>query len=213
MSNIDSATLGQAVHILTLVKQKDRGKKFLTALIGSGLLADLLDATDPSAINRELFRKTIGLGPLVPETVILSVDYSKTLDDMIALGKYDWKNYDLTAKRFSITGEGVQEFEARYFHFNRAISSEDALRLIKEDDGGWEPAKTEHLLVFGANNPDEQRKFPIVALGSVGEVSGDRLVPYLDGDGSRRNLGLYWFDGGWGACCRVLAVRKKVLGK
>jgi hypothetical protein len=129
---------------------------------------------------------------------------------MIVAGNYDWKNDKLTAKRFPIVGEGVVEYEFRYFHFNRNVSSETAVDLIKKEDSEnpWEPAKTEHLLTYGENFPEEQRKFPIVALGSVGRVGSNRRVPYLCGDGSERSLGLNWWDDGWGDFYRFLAVRK-----
>ncbi|MEI6553201.1 MAG: hypothetical protein WCO09_01410, partial [bacterium] len=72
----------------------------------------------------------------------------------------------------------------------------------------WEPAKIENLLAYGAKNPEEQRKFPIVGLGSVGEVGGYRYVPCLRRYVSRRDLGLGCWDGGWRDYYRFLAVRK-----
>jgi hypothetical protein len=173
-----------------------------------GLLTQVLDVLEGRAqitpVNGEVLSTAIS-----PEGILmLSVDYSQTLEQMIAAGRYDWKNDDLTAKRFPIKGEGTEEVEAKLFHFGRSISSEDAKRLIEE--AGWEVAKTEHLLAFGVKHPDEQRKFPIIALGSVGEVGGDRGVPCLDGSGSERSLGLRWWGYDWNSDCRFLAVRKKV---
>ena len=73
---------------------------------------------------------------------------------------------------------------------------------------GYEPAKIEHLLAFGEEYSEEQRKFPVIGLGSVAGVGGDRGVPYLSRSGSERSLDLSWFDGDWGGGCRFLAVRK-----
>ncbi|MCX6786409.1 MAG: hypothetical protein NTU85_01140 [Candidatus Kaiserbacteria bacterium] len=144
------------------------------------------------------------------DTFRLTVDHNKSLAEMIAAGRYDWTNDDITAKRFPITGEGLVEFEARYFHFDRNISSEDAVKKIEQTDkeNPWMSAKIEHLLAFGEKFPEEQRKFPIVALGSVAGVRGDRGVPCLGRDGSRRGLGLHWWSNDWGSGCRFLAVRK-----
>lgn len=154
-----------------------------------------------------------GKAPIVPTLAVsiaeifrLAVDYSQSLEQMIATGRYDWTNSDITAKRFPITGKGIMEFEARYFRFNRNISSEKAIEAMAEE--GWEPAKIEHLLCFGEKYPDEQRKFPIVALGSVAEVDGSRRVPCLGRVDSGRDLCLGWFGRGWVPDGRFLAVRK-----
>lgn len=148
----------------------------------------------------------------VPTTDIfrLTVDYGQTLEQMIAAGRYDWKNDDITAKRFPVEGKGIVEFEGRYFHFNRNISSENAVGGIELADtvNPWSPAKIEHVLSHGATFPEEQRKFPIVGLGSVAWVYGDRSVPGLYGVDSGRRLSLGWWSGDWRPICRFLAVRK-----
>jgi hypothetical protein len=43
--------------------------------------------------------------------------------------------------------------------------------------------------------------------GSVAKVNGNRNVPYLDRNGSKRNLNLNWWDNDWNANYRFLAVR------
>ena len=141
-------------------------------------------------------------------TIALRVNYGLTLEQMIAAGKYDWGCDDITAKRFSIEGVGTGEFEAKLFHFDRYIPSDHAKSLIEE--AGYEPAKIEHLLAFGAAYPDEQWKYPIVALGSVGEIAGFgfRFVPCLCGFRFRRDLSMDWWSGGWDSNCRFLVVRR-----
>ena len=86
------------------------------------------------------------------------MDYGQSLEQMIAAGRYDWKNGDITAKRFPVEGKGIIEFDARYFHFDRNIGSDEAKRLIEED--GWQVAKIEHVLSHGKTFPDEQRQYP-----------------------------------------------------
>ena len=150
--------------------------------------------------------------PTSDSTPIIIVDYILPLNQMIAAGRYNWHNDNITAKRFPINGVGKVEMETKLFHFNRDISSENANRLIQEDDktNPWEPAKIEHILFYGAKNPEEQRKYPIIGLGSVAEVSGGRVVPCLRRTGVKRLLYLGWWDRGWGSFYRFLAVRKKV---
>ena len=151
------------------------------------------------------------------DTFRLTVDYGLSLEQMIAAGRYDWKNDEITAKRFPIVGKGIVEFEARYFHFNRNISSEEAERLFCSEPivldptitfNFWEPAKIEHVLSHGATFPKKQLKFPIIGLGSVAWVDDRRNMPGLYKDGSKRNLYLYLFDSVRSPVCRFLAVRK-----
>jgi hypothetical protein len=120
------------------------------------------------------------------------------------------KHIDITSECFPIVGEGKVEFEDTLFHFDRDISSEDALAEIAKADpkNPWMPAKAENTLTYGAKNPEEQRKYPIVGLGSVAEVGGSSGVLFLREDGSRRRLYLGWFGHDWGSYFRFLAVRK-----
>ncbi len=138
----------------------------------------------------------------------LSVDYSKTLEQMIAADLNNLSIDDPMVKRLQIEGKGVEELEAHLFHFEPRVSLKDAGRLIEE--ASWEVAKTEHLLAFGAKHPDEQHKFPILALGSVSKIRGFFRVPYLSGDGLMRYLGLLWCGCDRSSLCCFLAVRKKV---
>jgi hypothetical protein len=141
------------------------------------------------------------------DQVLLTVDYGLNFKAMIAAGRFDWTTPDITAKRFPITGTDIMQAEAKLFHFDRYLSSEDAVAAIKAEDpeNPWEPAKIEYLLSFGTSNPDEQRRYPIVALGSVARVRG---VPCLRGGGGERSLRLYWWDVGY----RFLAVRNRSSG-
>lgn len=146
---------------------------------------------------------------VVPTDVdqFMTVNPDLAFAERIKRGNYGWTNSDLTEKKFPVTEDQYGEWEWKLFHFNRSISSEDAIRLIQED--GFEPAQTGHILTFGEINPEEQRKYPIIGLGSVAVVDLDRHVPVLwDGVGGRR-LDLYWFDDVWNDRCRFLGVRRR----
>ena len=137
----------------------------------------------------------------------ITVDYALTLEQMIAAGRYDWKNGDITAKNFTVTGTGTVKLEVRLFHYGRGMSTKDVLKDI--DQNGYRPIKIEELLALGATKPELQREFPIIALGSVWQdLRGGRDVPFLSGDGSRRHLNLRWIGRGWSEICRFGAVRK-----
>ncbi|MEI9966542.1 MAG: hypothetical protein WDN67_02745 [Candidatus Moraniibacteriota bacterium] len=116
---------------------------------------------------------------MVPESVdqFLTVDPGLAFAERIMRGNYGWRNSDLTEKRFPVTAEQVGDWEWKLFHFDRDISSEEAIRLMKED--GYDAGQIGHILTFGEKYPEEQRKFPIIGLGSVAKVSLNRDVPGL----------------------------------
>lgn len=129
------------------------------------------------------------------------------LTERISLGSYDWVNGDINEKRFPHDATTIGEWEWKLVHLNRDISSDDAKLAVEVD--GFTCAKVEHLLAFGEAFPEEQRKYPIVALGSVCEVHGARRVLALWRDDSKRSLDLHWWDGDWCSGYRFLVVRKK----
>ena len=148
----------------------------------------------------------------------VTIDYTHSLAQMIAAGKYDSINPDITDKYFpspSIptglppsTGSGQAtkvDLKLELVHLNRTISSNDAVQELKKQ--GLRPATLPELLAFGATYPEEQRKYPIVTHSSVWRRwSCYRDVPCLfSGDGGR-NLGLYSFEIDWSAGHRFLAV-------
>ena len=80
--------------------------------------------------------------------------------------------------------------------------------LAEMDRRGLRPALYEELLGFAEKYPDEQRKYPIVALGSEADVGGRRRVAYLWDGGDGRSLNLGWIGSGWNDDYRFLAARK-----
>lgn len=134
------------------------------------------------------------------------VNYTLSLIKMIEMGAYDWVGSDINEANFSKTGEGEVTVNAELIHFNRFISSDDA--VIEMDKIGFRPATTYELLAFGVKNPDVQREFPVVSLGSPGKVDGDLFVAYLGRDGSERGLDLGWWNARWYANFHFLGVRK-----
>lgn len=137
----------------------------------------------------------------------LHVNYGRKIEDAVKDGKYDWSNSDITSKNFPTTRKGTADVVLHLIHFDRDIESDDA--IAEMDKMGLRPAETHELLALGAAQPDLQREFPIIALGSVwqGRV-GYRCVPCLYRGGSERGLGLLWFGFGWHAYCRFAAVPK-----
>ncbi len=137
----------------------------------------------------------------------IEVDGTKTLEQLIADGRYDWKSSDIKKKNFPIKNETKRTATIELFHFGKNISSEDAIKEMEKE--GFQPATIEELLALGAKHPDLQREFPIIALGSVWhDCDGDRGVPGLGLGGGGRGLGLYDWGGAWGGRFRFAGVRK-----
>jgi hypothetical protein len=144
------------------------------------------------------------------QTYLFTVDYSQTLEQMIAAGHYDWTNDKINAQSFSIEGTGAIEFEAVLFHLYKDISFSFQIIKGQIEEVGFEVGKIEHILSFGASYPEEQRKFPIFGLGFVGGVHSERRVLCLDRGGSKRGLNLPRWSNDWPVHSRFLGVRKKV---
>jgi len=113
------------------------------------------------------------------------------LQRLISDGKYDSVNSNIIDENFPVPENFVLGSDPKAFHFDHSISSEDVVKEM--DKVGYRPAMIWDLLDFGAKNPEEQRKYPIVGLGSVGEIDGGRSVPDLYGRDSERFLYLYWW--------------------
>lgn len=143
-----------------------------------------------------------------PTTYTVTVPYKgrTTIKELVAAGRYDWKNDDINDKHFPQEREGEEVIEATLAHFDRDISTEDALAEL--DKRGLREANPAELLAFGATFPEVQREFPVIALGQPWRPPGDRGVVCLGGHGSGRGASLSWVDRGWFRGCRFLAVPK-----
>lgn len=128
-----------------------------------------------------------------------------TFKEFIAAGKYDWVNETIKEVNFPMAEGFAFGLEPKLYHFNRLISSEEAIKEMEKD--GFRPATIWDLLDYGAKNPELQRQFPIVALGSVARMGDGRDVAYLGGGDAERILSRVWFGGDWRGFSRFLAVR------
>lgn len=193
MTNFASKDL-TAGQLNSLVKKVGGHDQALRILSGD-LKVQLLSTTAEAVVVQESIDQFM--------TVLPDLSHA----ERISAGNYGWTNSDLTEKKFPVTADQVGEWEWKLFHFNRDISSEEAIRLMKEDD--YDAGQIGHILTFGEKYPEEQRKFPIIGLGSVAEINLYRYVPglWLDSDG--RELCLNWFGSDWSAHFRFLGVRRR----
>jgi len=135
------------------------------------------------------------------------VDYSKSLDKMIKAGNYYCVNPEnISQGYFLIQGQGKHKLSIELVHYGKYMKSNGVIRDL--NSRSLRPATLPELLAFGAKYPKIQRKFPIVALGSVAQNRlGDRYVVYLGGSVSGRVL-IMMYDGSWEGNYRFAAVNK-----
>ncbi len=138
-------------------------------------------------------------------TNLIEVDYSASLESLIDDGDYHWISPHITRKNFPVTASGRVRLETKVMRFNRIISTEEAVDAIKIDDkdNPWGPATIEALLVFVVRNHDMNRKYRMIALGSVAAVCSRPRVPCI----ARHRLGFAWWNENLQVSDRFLAVR------
>lgn len=116
------------------------------------------------------------------------VDYTRHLDDMIAAGAYPLNRSDkITENNFPRLARewGRRNVGFKLLRFDRTVKLDEVNREM-EAEGGIH-ATVRELLAFGAANPELQRKFTIVALGSIWVTPMDNEVAVALGcDGKQR---------------------------
>lgn len=125
-----------------------------------------------------------------------------SLNNLIKKAKFDWVNPNITDKKFS--DDEVFSKNVEIFHFNKELTSEQVIEKFKEK--GYRPANIRELVWYASNGWN--RKFLVIALGSVWRGLHDRLVPCLWIGGGERHLSLDWYDFGWGADYRFAGVKE-----
>lgn len=136
------------------------------------------------------------------------VDYGIGIDNTVRLGRYGWVSPNITSANFQASQKGTAVVVVRLEHFDRFISSKEILRSFKKR--GLRPAELHELLAFDRKYSHDQRKFPVVALGSVWRhpIGSDQVACIVWGDQWGKALSLAWFAGDWKEVCRFAAVRK-----
>ncbi|KKP74533.1 MAG: hypothetical protein UR79_C0004G0022 [Candidatus Campbellbacteria bacterium GW2011_GWD1_35_49] len=179
----------------------------MQSILGSGFLTDLRDA-NISQIKRDKFREVCGLTLRRPfDTILFTVDETKTVEELVTEGKYDWSNSNVTSSNFpQPANPKTKERVIVLFHFGKEMTSEQV--IAEMDKAGYRPGIIHELLALGIVQPDLQREFPIIALGSVCLLDGDSDVAVLREGAGGRSLSLVWFGYVWGDGCRFLGVRK-----
>lgn len=138
------------------------------------------------------------------ETFFASVDYSKSIEEMIENGKYERiEPFIGLVKTQNIKPyqrlKEVRQYEMRILHTKKYYCTEKILKAIQEIDiqYPWKPARLEHLLAFGANYPQEQAEHQVIALGTPMRYGEYTHFPRLENLHHRRGVSIIEDDGIW----------------
>lgn len=187
--------IGQVKGLLDPILRKLTKSQIQTIIHAGGQLQDSV-----RTVVQDLVAK-------LTNTYLVTVDYAKSLPDMIKAGNYGYANEDITDKNFPTQGKGAVDLEIVLVYFGKDMDSNDVLSEL--DKLGFRAAILPELLAFGETHPEVQREFPIIALGSFwADRDGNRFVPCLGRWRGKRGLGLSWFESRWSGYCRFAAVRK-----
>lgn len=96
----------------------------------------------------------------------------QSLGSLIKNGRFDWVNPDIES---NFKADEVRSADYKIFHFDRYISSDDAVKEIEQ--AGFLAANLTELLAYAVDNWNG--KDWVIALGSVAKLNGSRHVPFL----------------------------------
>jgi hypothetical protein len=166
--------------------------------------------TDSSPLAESLKPMTwraLGNEPKQNLTLIVSVNYDRSVEELLKAGGYDWADENITAKNFPSKRNGMADLEIVVIEFKNGFKSDDVVEWL--DKHSFRPAELPELLAFGEEHLDMQCNCSVVALGSWWHDRSDyRRVPCLDVNSDQRKLGLVWWGHKWESNYRFTAIRK-----
>ncbi len=100
------------------------------------------------------------------DSYLAVVDGNKSFPEMIADGRYDYVNPNITENNFPVKTAGGKivkaEVSLALIHFNAKIYADDFLRFCITQN--FRPGDAAELFVLGAKHPELQKQFPVAAL-------------------------------------------------
>lgn len=138
---------------------------------------------------------------------MVTVNYNKTVNQLVKDGKYDWSNSDISDSHFPLNKKGEEQVEIFIVSIDHRMSDPEVTQFI--NSLGLQDVNVKEELSLGVQFPDLQRKDPIVGRGSTWRDSdGDVYVPCLYGSESCRGLNLFDLGGGWDSAWQFACKRK-----
>lgn len=99
----------------------------------------------------------------IVSTFAVSVNYDRTVEDLVIAGKYTEWDPDLTDKNFPPKRSGAADLEIILVKFERDMKFRSVVRQL--DKQGFRPAELLELLAFGEKYPLACNDYRVVALG------------------------------------------------
>lgn len=165
------------------------------------------DETTMTDIHAQISSKENNQTKVDISKINLTIDYSMDVEEMmIAAGLYSRRlnsdNFPIPKK---LRGKKV-DISVRLFHFNRLISTEEAIFEMNEDR--FKVANIFEQITLATYYPDLQRQFPIAAFGSTWKAPGLKcdFVPVLFFGGYDLPLSLGWFYENWPYYYRFMGI-------
>ncbi len=118
----------------------------------------------------------------------------------------DLRRWFPSYERCTALEKGCREVAFEYVHMGDYAYTDEVLAEI--DRHGLRPALYDELLGFAKKYPEEQLRYPIVALGFVVKYDGHRSAAVITRSGGCRDLCLRRSDISWNGGYRFLAVRE-----
>ena len=132
----------------------------------------------------------------------LEAEFSKGGVSELFYGNYEWRPHSSCAKIDQSPGNRVMLLK----HFGRITTSKK--NIAEMDNLGYRSATHLEAYAFAKANPELQRQFWIVALGSFTLDGDNQFIAVLYSDSDGRILNHTWFDSEWDSGNRFLFVRK-----
>ena len=135
----------------------------------------------------------------------ISIDRSKSMQELIDAGNYDYVD-PMLIKAFPNIEAGPSNLEVAFVRFNKDINGEEVIAEL--DKLGLRPVTASKLCAIGATFPELQQKQTLISLGSKTSVGDGLMVLYLLEFDAERVADLIPWDGDWRSDSCFPAVRK-----
>ncbi|MFA4942044.1 MAG: hypothetical protein WC564_00170 [Patescibacteria group bacterium] len=112
------------------------------------------------------------LNKIQSEEFTLTIDYRRTLEEMIAAGKFDHFRPKFDSGRYSLPPElkgKIVTVKAKLFRFKEYTTNKEG--VIKIMNAGYKPGTLAELLALAEAYPGLQKRFMIPAWGSQNQMS------------------------------------------
>lgn len=167
---------------------------------------DLAKLISDDQLVADVARLIVAYQPISHQTYPIVVDYTKSLEDGLALGNYD----GLARVEYPHQGKAVETVIGELFRFDRSMTSDSVLFAF--EIRGLRPANLAELMAFAHNFPELQRELQIVS-PSLDGPNRTLWVTYLKGREIQNSLIGDWLGDSQDTNIRFLVIRKEPLGR